>query len=100
MFQKYIPLIRQVSTAGWQPITLARSSNPNVFVERYGRPPTTYFTLRNMTDQSVSTTLSLEDEISGQTAGRLVASGTLPVSSNRTIDVQLPPSGVELLKVQ
>jgi hypothetical protein len=100
MFQKYIPLIRQVSTAGWQPITLARSSNPNVFVERYGAPPTTYFTLRNMTDQSVSTTLYLEDEISGQTAGRLVGSGTLPVSSNHTIDVQLPPSGVELLKLQ
>ena len=44
LFKKYIPLIKTVSVAGWEPVTYARSSNPAVFVERYG---THLFTLRN-----------------------------------------------------
>ena len=36
LFRKYIPLVKTLSVAGWEPLTLARSSNQDVFVERYG----------------------------------------------------------------
>ncbi len=37
LFQKYLPLCRTVAEAGWEPITLARSSNPSIHVERFGQ---------------------------------------------------------------
>ncbi|MFW6163935.1 MAG: hypothetical protein ACODAJ_14290, partial [Planctomycetota bacterium] len=36
LFRKYVPLCRKVAEAGWEPITLARSSDPKVTVERFG----------------------------------------------------------------
>jgi hypothetical protein len=36
LFRKYIPLCRRVAEAGWQPITLADSDDPQVYVERFG----------------------------------------------------------------
>lgn len=36
LFKRYIPLIRRVAEAGWEPVTYASSSNPNVYVERFG----------------------------------------------------------------
>ena len=39
LFKRYIPLIRRLNTAGWQPITYATSSDASVYVERYGSGP-------------------------------------------------------------
>ncbi len=36
IFRKYQPLVQTLAEAGWEPLTGARSSNENVFVERYG----------------------------------------------------------------
>lgn len=60
LFRKYIPVIRDLSAAGWQPITHARVSSRNgkVYVERYGSDPKAgiYFTLFNdsMSEQGYS----------------------------------------------
>jgi hypothetical protein len=43
LFKKYVPLIKRVAEAGWQPITQARSSNPKVYVERWGEKLLTVF---------------------------------------------------------
>ncbi len=37
LYLRYVPVIEQLSAAGWEPITYARSSTPDVLVERYGR---------------------------------------------------------------
>ncbi len=49
LFRKYVPLIRQVAEAGWQPVTGAAFDPPQVLVERFGPGPdgVTYLTLRN-----------------------------------------------------
>lgn len=39
LFLRYVPLIRELSTAGWEPITRATSSHPQMLVERYGSDP-------------------------------------------------------------
>jgi hypothetical protein len=35
LFKKYIPAVKKLSAAGWEPITLARSDDPAVWVERF-----------------------------------------------------------------
>jgi hypothetical protein len=36
LFKRYMPLIRELARAGWEPVTHARSDDPQVYVERYG----------------------------------------------------------------
>jgi hypothetical protein len=57
LFKKYIPVIQKLSAAGWEPIPYARSSNPAVYVERYGNR---YLTLLNSSSAPATTTLRLE----------------------------------------
>ncbi len=44
LFKKYIPIIKEINAAGWQPITFAKCNNSNVYVERFGN---NYFTIHN-----------------------------------------------------
>nr|CAA9276331.1 hypothetical protein AVDCRST_MAG63-3258 [uncultured Armatimonadetes bacterium] len=44
LFKQYIPAIRRLSAAGWEPVTHARSNNPRVYVERFGQE---YLTVLN-----------------------------------------------------
>jgi len=43
LFKKYVPLVRRVAEAGWQPVARARSDNPRVYVERWGEKLLTVF---------------------------------------------------------
>ena len=36
LFKKYIPVIQELSRAGWEPITFARSDDPRAELERFG----------------------------------------------------------------
>jgi len=38
LFRRHIPAIQALSAAGWEPVTYARASLPDVYVERFGRP--------------------------------------------------------------
>jgi hypothetical protein len=57
LFKKYIPIIKKLSAAGWEPITYARSSTPDIYVERFG---TRLFTIRNATARDVSGTIIVD----------------------------------------
>jgi hypothetical protein len=57
LFKKYVPLCKLVAEAGWQPITLARSSDSHVYVERFGDR---YLTVFN--DSSERRTVSITSE--------------------------------------
>ncbi len=61
-FKKYIPLIQQIASAGWEPITYAHSKNSGVAVERFGAigDNMIYLTLMNTADQDISTTLEID----------------------------------------
>jgi hypothetical protein len=43
LFSKYVPLCKRVAEAGWEPITLARSSDQRVYLERFGERYLTVF---------------------------------------------------------
>jgi hypothetical protein len=57
LFKKYVPLCKQVAEAGWEPITLARSSDANVYVERFGDR---YLTVFNDSAQERTVTVELD----------------------------------------
>lgn len=78
LFKTYIPVIQTLSAAGWEPVTLARSDNPLVFMERFGKE---YLTVRSASAAPASATITVDLAASGwgETAGR-----TLRVTDART----------------
>jgi hypothetical protein len=107
MFMKYIPLIRRLNVAGWEPVTLARASDETIHLERFGRWPDLSFTVRNTEDQAAVATITFESAL-GLPAGRLVgkalidasrAALPIPPGTARTMTLALPPQGVEAVRL-
>ena len=61
-FKKFIPLIKRISKAGWQPITYARLSSKTLSIERFGTRSsnTIYFTVYNPTDITSQATMTVD----------------------------------------
>jgi hypothetical protein len=60
-FKKYMPIIKAVAEAGWQPVTLATSDNPQVWIERFGTiGQTVYLTLHNNSTTPQRAALTLQ----------------------------------------
>ena len=61
LFKKYIPIIREVSAAGWEPIPYATCDNPDIRFERYGYGDgSLYFTVGNSGSDVVSGVLTID----------------------------------------
>ena len=82
LFKQYLPLVRRVAEAGWQPVTGARTDNDSIRVERFGPNPAgqVYYTLFNKTDRVQTGRLSIEIATTGrqrtatnQVTGQLVS---------------------------
>jgi len=58
LFKKYVPLCKRVAEAGWRSVTLARSSNPKVYVERFGDEYLTVFNDGSKTQNATITLLT------------------------------------------
>jgi hypothetical protein len=79
LFRKFIPILRQLFDAGWQPVTHARPQPARVRVERYG-PGTDgqlFFALYNPSDATLESQVTVDSEALGltpvKTATALVA---------------------------
>lgn len=71
LFKKYVPLCKLVAEAGWEPITRARSSDPKVYVERFGER---YLTVFNDSIEKRTATITFV-EGNAPTASRELVSG-------------------------
>jgi hypothetical protein len=61
LFKKYLPIVSALNAAGWEPVTYARSDNPQVYVERFGKPTgPLYFTVYNDSDQVQKATIAFD----------------------------------------
>ena len=65
LFKKYVPLCRKVAEAGWEPITQARSSDPKVYVERFGGR---YLTVFNDSPERRTATITLDRPLPSSSA--------------------------------
>jgi hypothetical protein len=108
IFRKYQPLCRQLALAGWEPVTFARSSEPRVFVERFGRADDiVYLTLLNEDANPHQTTLSIDaqalnlnpatveavDLVTGRPLGLSIKGGAL------SAEIIIPSDGVMAIQL-
>lgn len=105
IYRRYMPALTTITRAGWEPITLARSTNPAVWVERYGAGDTMYWTLLNPTSERQTTRLVFDQRARvgiRWTARELLSDRPLRVASEGTtaaLTVTLQPEQVRVVRL-
>jgi hypothetical protein len=82
LFRRYVPWIRRLAQAGWQPVTGARSSDASVLLERWG---TRYLTALNLSATERLFTVSADPRILPQIAPIRL---TIPGGATRVLDLR------------
>ena len=96
LFKKYIPLCKLLAEAGWQPLTLATSNDPEVYVERFGPDPAkSRYTVFN--DSQKEKTVQLRFQQQYDQFKDLVSDKTEMVEQG-TLQLRLSPESVVLLE--
>lgn len=93
LFKRYVPLVKEVSEAGWEPVTLAKSSNKKVFTERYG---TRYLTLCNDTLQPQKTRITINFHV-GRSATERISGKKISINSRGSFQIELAPQSSALI---
>ena len=91
LFRKYVPLQKELAKAGWRPLaTLAKSSNPEVYVEQFGDR---YVTVFNGSLKEAKTAVITSPKAS---AAERVTGETWTFADGRR-EITLPPETVRML---
>ncbi|MGD0536820.1 MAG: hypothetical protein ABSC03_04150 [Verrucomicrobiota bacterium] len=103
-FKEYLPLIKRVAEAGWQPVTQAASDNGAILVERFGPDTagTLYFTVFNDTAQEQSGTVQCDFKalhLPRSVAAQELITGTPVASVGGGWPVRLAPQDARLFCV-
>lgn len=105
LFRKYIPLLRRLTEAGWEPITGARCNNPSLLIERFGPNPQgeVFWAVLNDSAQPQDGVLELRRE--DWPATRYRTGSWLPADDNvstgaRNWPVRLLPQQASVLRLQ
>ncbi len=80
LFKKYVPLCKLVAEAGWEPITLAHSSDNHLYVERFGNR---FLTVFNDSTERRAVTITLELKAPGA-ARELIHGRTIKFRGQQT----------------
>jgi hypothetical protein len=93
LFKRYVPLCKQLSEAGWEPVTGAAAEGVNICVERFGEA---YFTVFNDSENRTSVTLTFEGELPQQ-CRELLTKKMLQCQNNK-LTFELGAEDVAVLK--
>jgi hypothetical protein len=94
LFKKYVPLCKLVAEAGWEPITLARSSDNHVYAERFGEK---FLTVFNDSSERREVTISLEQN-APKTSLELIHDQTI-TWHNRVTELTLDGEDVAIIEM-
>lgn len=101
MFKKYLPIVRAVAEAGWQPVTLANSDDANIWLERFGAVGgPLYLTLRNNAAQTQKARVTLQTPLVGAGALQDLVGGHAIVAQNNVFEVSLAADQTMVLKLK
>lgn len=103
LFKKYMPVIRQIASAGWQPITMAKASSAAVDVERFGpaKDGSLYFAVRANDKLEGHESLRLDPKLGRvKSAMKLPAGQKLVITASGSIEVTLEPGEVAVVKMR
>jgi hypothetical protein len=104
LFKQYIPLLRRVTAAGWQPLTYAACDNPKILIERFGPDAdgTLFLTLLNDSGDPQDGTVTVDHKMLGlkQTvSAQELVSGNRAGRSGEGWQISLRPQEAEALCV-
>jgi hypothetical protein len=101
-FKKYIPIIKQIAGAGWEPVTYASCTSGAIRVERFGRSDNLYFTVRNNGNEDIICSILLDTKelgisgkysvfemVEGQPVEATANSFSLNIQAGRTKVIQI-----------
>jgi hypothetical protein len=95
LFKKYIPLCKLVAEAGWEPVTLAHSSDDRVYVERFGDK---LFTVFNDSSERRTVTIKLERDT--PKASRELIHGRTIIWSDQRTDLAIEGEDVAIIEIK
>ncbi len=101
-FIKYIPLIKEIAAAGWEPVTSARTDAEGLRIERFGSGRIIYFTVRNNGSGDVKANIIPElDElgIKGGISATETVTGSEAIVKSGKITVEVPAGRTRVLKI-
>ena len=102
LFKKYLPLIRQVAEAGWEPIPLAAASGHNLIVQRFGTDSSNLFlTVYNDSDLPQTVRLTLDarlNVLTDKSQWTDALTGETIAFENGSAEITLEAWGVAVLK--
>jgi hypothetical protein len=106
LLTRVVPLIKTVASAGWEPVTRARSGDPGLLVERFGSPERgpVYFTVWNRTSEERDVVLGLDETAGrwcgdGAAASELAGQRKLDIAAG-TISLRLPADEVAVIRLE
>ncbi len=94
LFKATIPMIRVLGQAGWEPVTKAHTSDPAIFIERYGSKTWTLFN-----DSSTAKSFHVSFEGRWNEARDLSTGATLKVTQGG-LDLSLDPGDCRILQAE
>jgi hypothetical protein len=101
LFKKYLPLVKRVAEAGWQPVTLARCDNTEILVERFGpdKQGKVFWTLLNDTTTRQSCKVKFE-QLKFQTGSlaELISGAVVQPSRGEPLALTLQPQQTEVIE--
>lgn len=101
-FKKYIPVIKQIAEAGWQPVTGATCNQESIRIERFGQKDNLFFTVRNNGNQNGNCILELDfSELgvsSNFTAYEMIDGQSVKVDSNH-IYLNIPAGRTRVIRI-
>ena len=101
-FKKYIPIIKKIAAAGWEPVTGARCNVPSVRIERFGIGEKLFFTVRNNDNSDVKCLVSLEMEelnISGKVSATEILNGIPVKIDNNQLTLTIPAQRTHVIQI-
>ena len=101
LYETFIPILRQIMRAGWEPVTHARASDADLWLERFGGGKDgLFFTVYNPTSQAKDATVTMDrtrlhlaPDVKGT---ELVAHGEW---TGPTATLRIPPKTLRVLQV-
>ncbi len=86
-FKKYIPVIKKISEAGWEPVTYASVNSKAIRIERFGKEGNLYFTVRNNGSSDIPCIITLDlmdlDVHTDPSVSEIVEGQPVKVSGNK-----------------
>jgi len=101
-FKKYIPIIKQIAAAGWEPVTGAICSTESIRIERFGYAGHLFFTVRNNGSQDVSCEVNLENlelGIQGEFSALEMVSASKVKTDNNKLFLTIPAGRTQVLQI-